>query len=122
MKREDEKRLPLTEELDFHYLLTLLPPLRDLDGFEWLPEMFSIIGYEKLITLCRYAGGEVIRIPTIDELATTLEALQCFYDVYIAGRLKQSEIPTNLVGIVRKISDVYASNCEESHQSGASGL
>ena len=120
MKRDNEKRLPLTEELDFHYLLTLLPPLRDLDGFEWLPEMFSIIGYDRLITLSRYAGGEMIRIPTIEELSTSIEALQCFYDVYIAKRLRVSDIPDNLIETVRKICDVYASNREESHPAGSS--
>jgi hypothetical protein len=120
MKKDTEKRLPLTEELDFHYLLTLLPPLRDLDEFEWLPELFSIIGYDRLITLSRYAGGEVVRIPTIDELATSIEALQCFYDVYIAKRLRVSEIPKELTEIVRKICDVYASNREESHPAARS--
>ena len=65
------KQLPVTEELDFHYLLSLMPPLHDIDEFSWLPELFSIIGHEKLILLCKYAGGEVIRIPTIDQLNQT---------------------------------------------------
>ena len=68
--------LPITEELDFHYLLELMPPLHNIPEFAWLPELFSIIGYEKLIQLCKYAGGETIAIPTIEELTSSIESLQ----------------------------------------------
>ena len=102
--------LPITEELDFHYLLTLMPPLSGLTEFEWLPELFAIIGHERLIELCYHAGGEIIRIPTFDQLNESLDALQAFYDCYIAKRIHPSEIPTNLAGLVRKIRDVYAQN------------
>ena len=49
-------KLPATEELDFAYLLELMPPLHNIEEFAWLPELFSIIGVEKLVLLCRYAG------------------------------------------------------------------
>lgn len=106
----NKDNLPITEELDFHYLLALMPPLTGLPEFEWLPELFSIIGHVKLIELCNYAGGETIRIPTLDQLNEALDALQAFYDCYIAKRISPSEIPTNLAGLVRKIRDVYAKN------------
>lgn len=101
------KQLPVTEELDFHYLLSLMPPLHDIDEFSWLPELFSIIGHEKLILLCKYAGGEVIRIPTIDQLNQSLIALQWFYDVCIASRKEANEIPLEYVELVSKIVEVY---------------
>ncbi len=101
------KQLPVTEELDFHYLLSLMPPLHDIDEFSWLPELFSIIGHEKLILLCKYAGGEVIRIPTIDQLNQSLISLQWFYDVYIASRKEVDEIPLEYVESVSKIVEVY---------------
>ena len=41
--------LPISEELDFQYLLQLLPPLENEPEFAWLPELFSIIGAKKLI-------------------------------------------------------------------------
>lgn len=104
MKR---KQLPVTEELDFHYLLSLMPPLYNIDEFSWLPELFSIIGHEKLILLCKYAGGEVIRIPTIDQLNQSLISLQWFYDVYIAGRKEANDIPLEYVELVSKIVEVY---------------
>ena len=53
-------KLNRTEDLDFHYLLTLMPPLHNISQFTWLPELFSIIGHEGLIKLCKYAGGETI--------------------------------------------------------------
>lgn len=105
-----KNELPISEELDFHYLLALIPPLTNLDEFAWLPELFSIIGYEKLVKLCRYAGGEVIRIPTIEQLADSIEALQWFYDVYITNKLSESEIPSTIKPLVLKVANVYAEN------------
>ena len=64
-----KNKLPLTEDLDFHYLLGLLPALTDEPEYAWLPELFSTIGYQSLLDLCEYAGGETIRIPTIEELS-----------------------------------------------------
>lgn len=99
--------LPITEELDFHYLLTLMPPLHSLPEYSWLPELFSIIGYESLVKLCQYAGGETIKIPTLEQLVTSIEALQIFYDVYIKKSKSFSSIPQNLRQIVGKIYHVY---------------
>lgn len=100
-------KLPKSEELDFHYLLSLLRPLYNVDEFSWLPELFSIIGHERLITLCKYAGGETIRIPKLDELSNSIDALQFFYDVYIKHSKKRSEIPESLKSLVATIKEVY---------------
>lgn len=102
-----KSKLPITEELDFHYLLNLMPPLKGVPEFQWLPELFSIIGEDRLISLCRFAGGETIRIPTIDELTECINALQYFYDVYIKHRITELEIPDTLRSLVRKIQEVY---------------
>lgn len=95
-----DKELSIPEELDFQYLLQLLPPLEDDEAFAWLPELFSIIGAEKLITLCKYAGGETIKIPTLDQLLEDIEALQWYYDAYIKKSKSTFDIPDNLVGKV----------------------
>lgn len=102
-----KSELPITEELDFQYLLQLLPPLEDEEAFAWLPELFSIIGAEKLITLCKYAGGETIKIPTLDQLLEDIEALQWYYDVYIRKSKSSFEIPDKLVGLVAVIKNKY---------------
>ena len=108
------KGLPITEELDFAYLLELMLPLHNTPEFSWLPELFSIIGYEKLITLCKYAGGETITIPTVDQLSDSINSLQWFYDVYITAKHEYDEIPINLRNLVQKIVEVYdARNCED---------
>ena len=101
------KELPITEELDFQYLLQLLPPLEDEPEFAWLPELFSIIGARNLITLCKYAGGETIKIPTTDQLAKDIEALQWYYDVFITKKKSAAEIPANLCDLVIKIKNIY---------------
>lgn len=101
------KELPITEELDFAYLLELMPPLHDIPEFAWLPELFSIVGHEKLITLCRYAGGETIRIPTIDELNDSIETLQWFYDVHIKKTQSIENVPARLHSLFAKMLEVY---------------
>lgn len=105
-------KLPLTEELDFHYLLELMPVLHGIDRFTWLPELFSIIGVNCLLKLCQYAGGELIRIPTVDELRDSIESLQWFYDVYISEVKEAQGIPYRLLPLVNKIKEVFdAGNC-----------
>lgn len=99
--------LSSTEELDFQYLLQLLPPLEDTPEFANLPELFSIIGAKSLIKLCKYAGGETIKIPTLEQICKDIEALQWYYDVYIKKTKSSSEIPIELKELVSKIKGVY---------------
>ena len=99
--------LPVTEEIDFHYLLTLMPVLKDVPEFSFLPELFTLIGYEKLIDLCKYTGGETIQIPTLEELSNSIDSLQWFYDVYIKQTKEVSQVPANLITEVMKIKEVY---------------
>ena len=99
--------LPITEELDFAYLLELMPPLHNIEEFAWLPELFSIVGHERLINLCKYAGGESITIPTIEQLNESVDALQWFYDIRIAKKKNAVDIPTHLQNLVIKIAEVY---------------
>ena len=101
--------LPITEELDFEYLLEMMPALHDKPGFTWLPELFSIIGADKLVTLCKYAGGETITIPTIEELSTSVESLQIFYDVRIKKTKQISDVPPELNSKFQIISTVFDS-------------
>ena len=104
------KELPIKDELDFQYLLQLLPPLENEPEFAWLPELFSIIGAKNLITLSKYAGGETIKIPTTEQLAQDIEALQWYYDVFITKRKSVGEIPADLCALVMKIKSVYSAS------------
>lgn len=101
--------LPITEELDFQYLLGLMTPLHEIPEFSWLPELFSIIGYEKLLLLCKYAGGETIEIPKVEQLQESIDALQWFYDTMISKKKDVKEIPATLSKLVEKICYVYNS-------------
>jgi hypothetical protein len=102
------KELSISEELDFQYLLQLLPPLEDTPEFSWLPELFSIIGARNLITLCKYAGGETIKIPTVEQLSKDIDALQWYYDVYVTGKKSIEEIPPALLPLVSIIRSAYS--------------
>lgn len=99
--------LSLTESSDFHYLLALMSALEDVPEYACLPELFSIIGHEKLLLLCKYAGGTEIRIPTVEELSTAMEALRWFYQVYIVKHKYRKSIPIELIPIVDKIVEKY---------------
>ena len=99
--------LPTSEELDFQYLLQLLPPLEDTSEFANLPELFSLIGAKSLIKLCKYAGGETITLPTLEQLCQDIEALQWYYDVYIKKTKSSAEIPLDLKELVGKIYRTY---------------
>ena len=103
------KELSITEELDFQYLLQLLPPLENEPEFALLPELFSILGAKKLITLCKYAGGETVKIPTIEQLSKDIDALQWYYDVYVSHKKSVDEIPIEFIDLVLKIKSVYQS-------------
>ena len=101
------KELSIKDELDFQYLLQLLPPLENEPEFAWLPELFSIIGAKKLITLSKYAGGETIKIPTIEQLSNAIDALQWYYDIFITKKKSISEVPEKLHPLVIKIKEIY---------------
>lgn len=102
-----QSKLPITEELDFEYLLELMPKLYDQPEYSWLPELFSIIGYERLIILTKYAGGESIRIPTLTELSNSIEALQWFYDINIKHTGEESNIPDRIRRLYDMITTTF---------------
>lgn len=107
----NKEKFDLTESSDFHYLLELMLPLYEKQEFSWLPELFSIIGHEKLLLLCKYAGGETIRIPTINELTGAIEALDWYYKVYIAHCKYRKSIPEEYVDLVNKIKETIDAKC-----------
>ena len=99
--------LPITEELDFHYLLSLMPPLKDEPGFQWLPELFSIIGVDSLILLCKYCDGETIKIPSLSTLQLCIDSLQWFYDIYIKKSKSIRDVPEDLLPTVEQVRSIY---------------
>ena len=102
-----DDKLPIGEELDFHYLLSLMPPLKSEPEFAWLPELFSIVGYETLIKLCKHAGGETIKIPTLDEVTDAIDGLQWFYDVHITHKYQMYDVPPKFIHTVLRIKEIY---------------
>ena len=101
--------LNLTEQQDFSYILQLMMPLYDDKEYACLPELFTILDYKKVIELCKYAGGETIKIPTLEELSVAIESLQWFYDVFIANNKSYQDIPQEYRDKVLKIKKVYNS-------------
>lgn len=100
-------KLDLTQTSDFHCLLELMLPLYQIEEYSWLPELFSIIGYEKLLLLAKYAGGATIKIPTVDEISKAIEALDWYYKVYLTHTKYKKSIPSELADLVNKIKEVF---------------
>ena len=103
MSDQLDEKLSSTEELDFHYILTLMPCLCEIPAFSWLPELFSIVGHDNLIKLCKYAGGETIQVPTLEELSDAVESLQWYYDVCVKKTKTRDDIPTKYKDMVSRI-------------------
>ena len=102
-----DQKLDITESSDFHCLLELMLPLYNVDEFAWLPELFSIIGHEKLLLLMKYAGGETIKIPTLEQLSDSIQALDWYYRVYITRKKRRKSIPKEYLPLVDKIVEVF---------------
>lgn len=102
-----DQKLTITESSDFHCLLELMLPLYNVEEFAWLPELFSIIGHEKLLLLAKYAGGETIRIPTIEEISASIQALDWYYRVYVTRKKRRKSIPHEYLDLVDKIKEVF---------------
>lgn len=108
---DNAKKLDITESSDFHCLLELMLPLYEVQEYAWLPELFSIIGYDKLILLSKYASGATIKIPSIEEITRAIEALDWYYKVYVVRNKYRKSIPHEYVDLVGKIKEVFdASN------------
>jgi len=103
-----KKTLDLTESSDFHYLLELMLPLYSDPAYAWLPELFSIIGHESLITLCKVAGGERIKIPTLSELSDAVTALDWYYNTFITKKKPITDVPPEYSELVTRIAKILA--------------
>ena len=102
-----KKKLNLRDEIDFANLLELMEPLHDISEYALLPELFSTVGYESLLKLCKYAGGETVKIPKLQDLVDSMYALQIFYDIEFKHKISYKDVPKSYVKLVNKIKDVY---------------
>ena len=99
--------LNLRDSSDFACLLELMAPLTDEPSYSCLPELFSILGHEKLLLLAKYAGGTEIRIPTVEELNDSIEALQWYYDIHIAKKRKLTHAPFKCRPTILKLEERF---------------
>lgn len=112
-------QLPPVEDIDFAYLLALMRPIHDVDGYALLPELFALLGHENMIMLSRFFGGETFTVPTLEELGDSIDAIQAFYDVYIKRTKTEDDIPVHVEGIVREIKQVYDARDREADGGGS---
>ena len=113
------KQLPESERLDFHYLLTLMPPLHDVPEFAWLPELFSIIDIDAFLSLCKFCGGETIQIPTLAQVSKSVDAMQWFYNISVSKKSTFDDVPDDLKELVGRIIRIY--NARDNKAEDSSG-
>ena len=101
--------LPITDEINMHYLLELMPPLHSIPEYALLPELFSIIGIDSLLSLCKYAGGEIVKIPTLSELSDSITALDMFYTKEISHKEYDTVVNDKVLGLYKEIKRLYDS-------------
>lgn len=116
----NDSKLNLTESSDFHLLLELMVPLYKEPEFAWLPELFSILGHEKLALLAKYAGGETIKIPTIEQLEESIAALNWYSDVFINHTKKYIQVPMRYRDLVLRIKSTYEQTSDSSDNNSES--
>lgn len=112
-----KNKLPESERLDFHYLLTLMPPLHEEPEFAWLPELFSIIDIDSFLKLCKFCGGETIQIPTLAQVSKSVDAMQWFYDITISKKKISEDVPECLKDLVDRITAIYNARDTEEQDS-----
>lgn len=64
-------------------LLFVLYKLRDINEMSTISEMAYLLPKESILTLCQYYGGELIRVPTIEEMGDVLNVLSLYNKVDI---------------------------------------
>ena len=106
MSSKDSEHLSFVDSSNFQYLLELFMPLYQMPEYAWLPELFSIIGHERLIKLCKYCGGETIKVPTLSELLFSIEGLEWYFKSSVSNECTSAEIPPKYADIVSKISAI----------------
>lgn len=112
-----KNNLPITEELDFAYLLELMRPLKNDPTYAWLPELFSLIGHEKLLLLCKYAGGQTIKLPTLEDLNFAVESMQWFYECEVKG-VSLDSMPLRFQSEVMRIREIYDAQLNSKSDNG----
>lgn len=91
--QKQKRNNSLIEAKDFSMVLALLPALTNEYKYKGLDKLFSIIGIDRLILLCKYLGGQTIKIPTLNQLTLIITSLQWYLDVYVLKTKEEYEIP-----------------------------
>lgn len=99
--------LDLKETSDFACLLELMMPLENEPQYACLPELFAILGHEKLLLLAKYAGGTVVKIPTVEEITYLVESLQWYYNIHVAKTKKLIHAPFKYRPMIHRLEEIY---------------
>ena len=63
--------------------------------------------------LCKHCGGETIKLPTLQTLSNSIDALQLFYDIYISHKKTEEDIPMGAYSLVMQIKRIYNAQMHE---------
>ena len=94
----------------YSLMMFVLFKLKDVEEYSSLSQLSYILSQEDLLKLCEYYGGTTIRIPTIKELETVLDALLLYQSVNIEHKDFEKELKSFDVRLEQKKSII---NCYE---------
>lgn len=85
------------KDMDLYSLsMFLLYKLKNVPKFSTLSELPYLLDRDNLLKLCKYLGGQTIRIPTIEELNNMMRTLLLYQYHVIEGR--EWKLSLQLVG------------------------
>ena len=84
MRKETAKKLSaLTEEDIYSLLLFALFKMKDDPGYSSISELAYLLNGKSLYNLLEFYGGQTIRVPTLKEFSTAVQALLLYQFVNV---------------------------------------
>ena len=90
----------------YSILLFALFNLTKNKDYAILSQMACIIDRDSLVRLCAQFGGVEIRIPTLNELRTLVNALGIYYSVDIKGDKLPNNVPQKTLDIYMQLKEM----------------
>lgn len=110
-----KKDLSCFKDTDIYSLsMFVLYKLTDIEGYSLAGELPYILDKKNLLDFCNYFGGRTIKVPTLDELYSTMYLVLLYQYTKIEG--KSYDEAVDLIGFrsseLRKVKSAYNKICK----------
>lgn len=100
------------------YALQFLFPLKNDADYAAVPELLPFVGLDGFLHLCKYFGGQSIKIPTLSELNSLLVAIELYTKIHVRNMTEETalhqtlreigELPADAYKTYKRIAELYA--------------